>query len=114
MRTLFDLIDDYAPAVPVAAPKRHKPKPAGLADRITPRPYQAESVAEFFDAYAAGERHFLDRLATGCGKTIAAALKAERWLAIEPDRRRVMVIACEQDLVHQLRDEFGGALGCEV
>lgn len=57
MRTLFD------------APAESRPVVAGsLADRLPPRPYQAEALDGFRRHYAAGRRGMLYRLATGTGK----------------------------------------------
>lgn len=104
MPTLFDALDD-----PIAAPVR--PVVAGsLADRLPPRPYQADALDGFRRHYADGTRGMLYRLATGCGKTYAAALTAEEWLYADPDRRRVIAIACERTLVKQFRDELIGFL----
>lgn len=95
MRTLFD-----------DPPELVKPA-AGLtlADRLPPRDYQAEAVGSFRGHYAAGCRHMLFRLATGCGKTYTAALAIEEWLAVGP-HRRAMVLAYERGLVNQFREEL--------
>lgn len=95
MMTLFD---KHAP------PEATLP-PITLGEKITPRDYQQEALDGFFQAYAEGSRHMMARLATGCGKTLTAALIAERWLAKGP-RHRVMVMAYESILVDQFADEM--------
>lgn len=107
MLTLFGETDESEAGGVATLP----PRPvAPLADRVPPRPYQAEACDELFAAYGRGERGFLFRLATGLGKTYTAALTAERWLWEDPDRRRVMVICYEREHVKQFRDELEGFL----
>lgn len=98
MPTLFDEIQIELPAL------------GSLEDRVPPRPFQAEALAEFKAAYERSERGMLYRLATGLGKTYTASLTADEWLWADPQKRRAMVICYEREHVKQFRDEIEGFL----
>jgi hypothetical protein len=85
------------------------PKPLTRAG-IVPREYQVEDLDNCFKLWDKGTRGSLTRIFTGGGKTICAALKADRWLA-RGDDHRVMVLSYEIQLCWQFADELEDVLG---
>ena len=80
---------------------------------ITARDYQQRGIDTLFEQHAAGSKGTLLVSPTGSGKTLIAALAADRWLQ-EGTNRKVLIIAHERQLVFQLHDEIKHYLGIDV
>lgn len=76
---------------------------------FTPRPYQAESINNFYDLSDNGSEGSIIRCFTGGGKTFIGAMACERWIE-RSSNHFVMVLTHERQLAFQFRDELREAL----
>ena len=84
---------------------------------LVPRDYQSRAIAEAFHQWDKGTVGVIVRQPMGTGKTIAAIMAGEKWLARGRDHR-VMMLCHERQLVHQAaqenQDVTGHAPGIEM
>lgn len=77
-------------------------------ERIILRPYQTEAIKKAEAEFAAGNKHVLLVMPTGCGKTIVFSSIISDW---EKAGRRVLVLAHRKELLDQAQDKLYSRFG---